>query len=116
MGVKLKLYNNSVDYKKSPIALHYDSQNIPPIDVDVYISQVTKGDFYEEFAKHLVEKELLSNYIADKRKEAKKITFTSFFSPNRLKQHVEEIKLFEEIYPNVYKNFAFVKKENIIIL
>lgn len=110
MGARLKLYNNSVDYKKSPIAFHYVSQKVPPEDVGVYISQVTKGNFYEEFAEQLVEKGLLSADIADKRKEAKNITFTSFFSPNRLKQHVEEIKLFEEIYPNVYKNFAFVKK------
>ena len=110
MGVRLKLYNNSVNYKKSPIAFHYVSQKVPPEDVGVYISQVTKGNFYEEFAEQLVEKGLLSADIADKRKEAKNITFTSFFSPNRLKQHVEEIKLFEEIYPNVYKNFAFVKK------
>lgn len=111
MGDKIKLYND-IDYNKSPIALHYVSNKLPPKDIDTYIKQVISGKFYEEFSDRLTEENLLPKDLQDSRKYTKTIAFRTLFSPNSHKRYVKEIQLFEKIYPNVYENFAFIKCED----
>jgi len=106
---KINLYNN-IDYNKSPISFYYVSKKDLPLDIKNYIKQVVSGKFYEEFAEVLKTENLLTDKGEDIRKTAKIIAFRTMFSPNSHKQHVKEIQLFERVYPNVYKNFAFLKK------
>lgn len=105
----INIYND-IDYNKAPISFYYVSKKELPLDIKNYITQVVSGTFYEDFAKLLEAEKLLPDGIEDSRKYAKQIAFRTMFSPNRHKQHVKEIQLFERVYPNVYKNFAFIKQ------
>lgn len=67
-----------------------------------YIESVANGQFYEEFAKQMDNDNL-------NRKDIKKATFSSIFSPNQLAKQLDGVKLFKEVYPSVFKVFTKVK-------
>lgn len=76
-------------------------------NVEQFIELVSNGVFYEEFGKLLYNK----GYIDDNniRKQAKIITFRTFFSPNQHIGFSKEIKAFQNMFPDVYKIFSLIK-------
>ena len=113
VGQKIKLYKRNVNesfYSYAPNSFTKMEKKGEPSDIALYIQHVASGEFYEEFAKILIQEDLIPETEKDIRKYAKNIAFRTLFSPNRHRQFVKEIQLFEKTYPNVYKNFAFIKK------
>lgn len=110
----IKLYNNSfiTQDKFNPLPYYvskkvgnaYNSENIKN-----YIDIVKSGLLYEEFGKILLEKRIIED---DKpiRKQAKKIIFSSIFSPNQSIAYNESIRVFKDIFPDVYEIFRAIKQ------
>lgn len=113
LGQKIVLYKSRATenyYHYSPNSFSKMEKRGVPSDVSLYIQHVASGQFYEEFAKVLIQEDLIPSTEKDHRKYAKNIAFRTLFSPNRHKQFVREIQLFNKTYPNVYKNFAYLKR------
>lgn len=120
IGKRLQAYNPK--YKESSKSylsfLYYVSKignpKTKPKDVGNYIDLVSSGVFYEEFAnmldkRGLIKDELFLTNESSRREYAKRVTFRTLFSPNRHKIFSEEIKTFNQVFPNVSKVFEFVK-------
>ena len=110
----ITLYNNT--YNTTDIfnsQLYYVSKNVKnakdSASVNKYIEMVKSGRLYEEFGKILVERNLLTDSLL-LRKEAKTIIFSSIFSPNQAIAYNEEMKIFKEVFPDVYEIYRGVKQ------
>ncbi|WP_412476973.1 hypothetical protein [Flavobacterium sp. TBRC 19031] len=80
-------------------------------DVLQFIENVASGNFYEGFARVLIENGLVEpNSPEILREQAKEITFCSIYSPNSLVSSSRYVQLFKELYPNVYSIFKLIKK------
>jgi len=81
-------------------------------DVLLFKGIVQSGKFYEEFGKILVENGIIENGSDPKkiRKIVKEITFQTFFSKNISVRYLENVKIFKEFFPNVYKVFCGIKE------
>lgn len=80
-------------------------------DVLKFKEYVQKGVFYEYFGSVLVENGFVENLPEfELRKKAKEIVFSSIYSPNFCIGSKESIKIFKELFPNVYEIFSLIKK------
>ena len=80
-------------------------------DVLLFKRIVSSGKFYEEFGKILKNNGEFDNISDDNlRQEVKEITFSTLFSNNRAISHLNYIKIFKRIFPNVYKVLKYIKK------
>jgi hypothetical protein len=77
----------------------------------LFIETVASGNFYEEFGLMLKKSKIIDIDLDDvsTRKKAKQITFSAFFSPNSLIGFKEEMKVFRNVFPNVYEIFKLIK-------
>jgi hypothetical protein len=80
-------------------------------DVLLFKEWVSSGLFYEKFGEKLVERGILENLpVQELRGAAKKITFSSIYSPNTSVANNQAIQLFKAIFPNVYEVFKLIKR------
>ncbi len=88
-----------------------------PINTDVasFVEYVSKGKFYELLGKEIKEK---MNIVITDRKELKAIVFLVLFTSNKFigQEKAGPKKLFMNIFPNMYKLFAVIKKRDKTIL
>lgn len=80
-------------------------------NTSLFIETVASGNFYEDFGLMLKKSKIINQNLDDAstRKKAKQITFSSFFSPNSLIGFKEEMKVFRNVFPNVYEIFKLIK-------
>lgn len=78
-------------------------------DVIEFKRIVASGNFYENFGEILIKEGIIDDSI-NKRKIAKEITFTTFFSPNNAIAYEDSIRIFKSKFPNVYKVFSLIKR------
>lgn len=114
------LGNHMEDKIINPKLIHHNKYPIMVVDFISEIENendvmnfkdiVSSGQFYEKFGEILEEKGVIHHKETDKRKVAKIITFETLFSPNRNISFSDSIKLFKEIFPNVYRVFKLIKK------
>lgn len=115
------LYNNLLDKITNPI--HISNPDFPIMvvekiksiknksDVILFKELVSSGQFYENFAKLLVENEIIENDTeSNLRETAKDITFCTIYSPNTFVGFKESVKLFKQQFPNVFEIFKIIKK------
>ena len=110
---KIRLYNNSLNSKlNARKKLCKTIENASASNsVNHYIEIVKSGKLYEEFGQLLVEKGILEKDDDDIiRKQAKKIVFSSIFSPNQSIAYNKAVKIFKESFPYVYDIYSSVKK------
>lgn len=112
---KLSLFNTtykSTSSKPYNTFLYYVSKNWGATEknknVKQFIELVSNGVFYEEFGNLLYDKGYING--GNIRKQAKNITFRTFFSPNQHKGFSKEIQIFQKTFPDVYKIFSLIKK------
>ncbi|MBL1223288.1 hypothetical protein JET18_20775 [Chryseobacterium sp. L7] len=80
-------------------------------DVLLFKKIVSSGKFYEEFGKILKDNGEFEDISNDNlRKEVKNITFSTLFSNNKAISYSNYIRIFQAIFPNVYKVLKYVKK------
>ncbi|QEE49107.1 hypothetical protein FUA48_05785 [Flavobacterium alkalisoli] len=80
-------------------------------DVLLFKEWVSSGFFYERFGEKLFERGILENLPEQESREAaKKITFSSIYSPNNLLSNNEAMQLFKVIFPNVFEVFKLIKR------
>lgn len=80
-------------------------------DVILFKKHASEGKFYNYFGEKLVENELIENMPeAELRALAKEITFSSIYSSNQAIGFKREIRLFKQLFPNVYKIYSLIKK------
>lgn len=92
----------------STMLVKFIQKNKNNADVKEYINYVVSGNFYEFFGEKLLE----SGFITESqnlRKEAKKIMFSSLFSPNEAIGYKNEMKIFRKLFPTVYHIFKLIK-------
>lgn len=112
---KVHLYNSSYNshngeklrsYLKNKIENAQNSESVKQ-----FIEIVKSGQLYEKFGQLLVEKGVLGRNAEDiVRKQAKKIVFSSFFSPNQAIAYNNAIVIFKEHFPDVYEIYRAVKQ------
>lgn len=81
------------------------------VNTRLFINLVSSGRFYEEFGLILKKNKTIEETTdeCNTRKNAKKITFSSFFSPNNAISYRNEVKIFNMIFPKVYSVFKMIK-------
>lgn len=91
-------------------------------DVQTFIQKTVKGELYEHLEEQIRgQNEDITNAIKSRR-DLKKIIFTVLFTDNRffhqntIKHNALPKRIFESIFPNVYRMFAFVKQYDKSIL
>lgn len=109
--LKVRLYNNSLDNKEKArkklcktIENAYKSKS-----VNNFIDIVKSGQLYGEFADLLLEKGIIED-DGNLRKQAKKIIFSSFFSPNQAIAYNDAMVIFKEQFPDVYEIYRAIKQ------
>ena len=77
----------------------------------LFIEIVSNGRFYEDFGLMLKQNKVIEENLdlSSTRKKAKQITFSSFFSPNTAIAYREEVKIFRNVFPNVFEIFKYIK-------
>lgn len=80
-------------------------------DVIQFQGFINSGQFYEEFGKVLQSKGIIEhNCDSDSlRKIAKNITFCVLFNTNYAIRYDDSVKIFESLFPNVYKIISMIK-------
>jgi len=80
-------------------------------DVINYLEMVTKGEFYEKFGEILVQNELFDGDIQNTsvRDTVKEITFATLYSPNTAMAYNSEVRVFSNVFPNVYEMIKLIK-------
>ena len=109
-----KLFQNSTIY--SCIIMCLKSVNMPiNKDVSSFVDSVSKGNFYELLSEMIKQEMNLS--ITD-RKELKAIVFLVLFTDNKFigQDDAAPKRIFKELFPNMYKLFALIKKRDKSIL
>lgn len=83
-------------------------------DVIQFQGFINSGQFYEEFGKVLQSKGIIEhNYDSDSlRKTAKNITFCVLFNTNYAIRYDDSVKIFESLFPNVYKIMSMIKSKS----
>lgn len=112
---RIRLYNKS--YK-----INMNHQNFTPYflekkikefakldDVVSFIEIVKSGQLYEKFGELLSSKGLI-NQDDPIRKQAKKIIFSSIFSPNQSIAYNQPMQIFKDNFPNVYEIYRSIKQ------
>ena len=98
--IQLIMDNSLLMYEKT--LYHNDKQ-----DVNTFIQLVTSGEFYQylmnEFDKNNIP------YID--KDDFKKQLFTVFFGRNSAKYVCRSVKLFANLFPNIYGLFEFIKRD-----
>lgn len=79
-------------------------------DVLLYKKLVSEGSFYENFGRIMIEKGLIDIETINPRSIAKEATFATIFSPNNSISYNPSVRIFKELFPNVYRVFSLVKK------
>jgi len=84
-------------------------------DVATFVESVSKGNFYELLSTMIKQEMNLS--ITD-RKELKAIVFLVLFTDNKFigQDDAAPKRIFKELFPNIYKLFALIKKKDKSIL
>jgi hypothetical protein len=84
-------------------------------DVSSFVDSVSKGNFYELLSEMIKQEMNLS--ITD-RKELKAIVFLVLFTDNKFigQDDAAPKRIFKELFPNMYKLFALIKKRDKSIL
>lgn len=80
-------------------------------DVKLFIKYVSNGEFYEKFGEELIKRGLFEGDIKDEeiREKVKKIIFSTIYSPNTSLSYNSEMRVFYEVFPNVYEMFHLIK-------
>ncbi len=80
-------------------------------DVINYLEMVTNGEFYEKFGEILVQNELFDGDIQNTsvRDTVKEITFATLYSPNTAMAYNSEVRVFSNVFPNVYEMIKLIK-------
>lgn len=103
----IKSYNHNFNTSYNPFNIpYYVSKNI-----ETYKNYVESGKLYERFVVALIEEGVLDpNEDFDTlRGTAKKAVLTSIFSPNNAIAYKTEMKIFKQIFPEVYSVFKTIK-------
>jgi hypothetical protein len=98
---------NQPNYPIMVVDLIRSIKNKP--DVLLFKEWASSGLFYENFGKLLVEKGILDKDEPNWRNKVKDITFISIYSHNNQANHVDEIRIFKEFFPNVFEIFSKIK-------
>lgn len=107
---KICLYNNSYENKDVRKHLCKQVENAHKSDsVNQFIEIVKSGKLYEDFGNLLISKGIIVD-DDNVRKQAKKIVFSSFFSPNQSIAYNPAIKIFKEHFPDVYEIYRAIKQ------
>ena len=80
-------------------------------NVKLFIEIVSNGRFYEDFGLILKQSKIIEEDLdlSSTRKKAKQITFSSIFSPNTAIAYREEMRIFRNVFPNVFEVFKLIK-------
>lgn len=80
-------------------------------DVIQFQGFINSGQFYEEFGKVLQSKGIIEHSCDSDslRKIAKNITFCVLFNTNYAIRYNDSVKIFESLFPNVYKIMSMIK-------
>lgn len=80
-------------------------------DVIQFQGFINSGQFYEEFGKVLQSKGIIEHSCDSDnlRKIAKNITFCVLFNTNYAIRYDDSVKIFESLFPNVYKIMSMIK-------
>lgn len=109
--IKIYNYNHNSQHNSNKLP-YYLSKKVKEAseseNVNQYIELVKSGLLYEEFGKILFEKGLI-NDDSSLRKQAKKIIFSSIFSPNTSIGHNKAIQIFKDYFPDVYEIYSNIK-------
>lgn len=108
MKERLERINPKLDTIMLGVLIHSISKEE---DVLLFKRIVSSGKFYEEFGKILKDNGEFEDISDDNlRKEVKNITFSTLFSNNKAISYSNYIKIFQRIFPNVYKVLKYIKK------
>lgn len=104
-------YNNFNYTNPSFIMLVKSSQNQAGIDIQQYVTQTSTGQLYEYISAEMEKR--MSLKITN-RKDLKAIIFTVLFTDNRFfgQKDAEPKRLFQSLFPNVYKLFSMIKAKD----
>jgi hypothetical protein len=110
----IKHYNKSFTTQDTFNPLpYYVSKNVNNAknskNINNYIEIVKSGQLYEEFGKILLERRVITD-DTPVRKQAKTIIFSSIFSPNQAIAYNQEMKIFKEVFPDVYEIYRSIKQ------
>jgi hypothetical protein len=76
-------------------------------DVNLYVSLVTRGNYYEYLMKEFSNQGL----VYTDRKDFKEQLFTVYFGKNSAKKYSFAVRLFESSFPNVQRLFEITKEK-----
>lgn len=110
----IKTYNKSFISQDTFNPLpYYVSKNVDCAknseNINNYIEIVKSGQLYEEFGRILLERRVITDDIPI-REQAKTIIFSSIFSPNKAIGYNQAMKIFKEIFPDVYEIYRSIKQ------
>ncbi|TWP28837.1 hypothetical protein ETU08_08315 [Apibacter muscae] len=107
---KIQSYNKSYNKKNLCNSLIDKVENAHKLkSVNQFIEIVKSGKLYEKFGELLLEKGILKDRD-NIRIQAKKIVFSSFFSPNQSIAYNNAIVIFKEHFPDVYEIYRAIKQ------